>query len=179
MSNRFRFILDSNPLIPNSQAGQSTVYIILVIIVIIFAVMLAGGGSSLFSGDQPSSVTDAPSPSIDTNSTPSASDSATPSSSTTTPNPAAWTITVNLGSCTLGKSPYMAGTLKVEGPTTALVTLLVGSKIIDTKQFTPTVSNYSPFNLNNDDGFNINTWKITVTADGVVQKTFDGSPTGC
>lgn len=49
--------------LPFGQAGQSTVYIIIIIIVILFAVMFAGGGASLFTGNEPSSVTDEPTPS--------------------------------------------------------------------------------------------------------------------
>ena len=90
--------------LPFGQAGQSTVYIIIIIIVILFAVMFAGGGASLFTGNEPSSVYDSPTPTV------AASSSLTPA----VPSASDWKITVTLDNCVPGKSPYKTGRVKID-----------------------------------------------------------------
>lgn len=153
--------------LPYGQRGQSSTVLVIIILVVVFAVMLAGGGGSLFTGNEPSSVTD----------TPAAGDgspTASPSASQTN----GWNITVTLGSCQQGKSPFISADLKVEGPSDGTVEYLVGTKSIGTQPFTAPNGNY-PLNLSNDDGVNNTDWKITVTSGGIVQKTYNGTRTGC
>ena len=153
------------------QAGQSTVYIILIIVVIIFAVMLAGGGNSLFTGNEPSSVTDEPTPSVDPLST------TTPGS--LTPAAGGWNIAVTLDGCRQGKTPTMTGNVKVDGPSNGTVELWLGSKAVGTPQpFTSPTTNY-PLTLPNDSGFGTENWEIRVVSAGTVVTKYNGVPTGC
>lgn len=151
------------------QKGQSTVYIIIFIVLVLFAVSLSGGGSSLFTGNEPSSVTDTPTPTGT-------------SSTTTTPTTTAsgtWNITVTLDpGCKTGKSDYVTGNVKVNGPSNGTVELTVGTNTVGTQPFTTPEGNF-PLNLSNDDGFNTTDWKITVTSGGTLQKTYNGTKTGC
>lgn len=162
------------------QNGQVAFFLILVI-VIIFAVMLAGGGGSLLSGDMPSSVTEAPTPTSDITATPSP-----------TPNPL-WDIIIVMDSeCKQGKSPYKTGTATVKGTQNGYVRLEIndsGFKELATQEFTKPLATYKPLTLTNDDGFNSRDWKLTVYSGGQkvngkwvggeFQATKAGSPTNC
>lgn len=151
------------------QKGQSTVYIIILIVLVVFAVTLSGGGGSLFTGNEPSSVIDTPTP------TGTSSTTTTP---TTSPS-GVWNITVTLDpGCKTGKSPYVTGNVKVNGPSNGTVELSVGANTIGTQPFTTPEGNF-PLTLYNDNGFNNTDWKITVTSGGILQKTYNGTKTGC
>jgi len=155
-----------------SESGQSTAYIIIFIIVIIFAVMLTGGGGSLFSGNEPSSVIDTPTPG-GTSGTPGTSGTTTPSGS-----PSGWNITVTFDGCKQGKTPYMTGHVKVDGPTGATVELSSATRTIGSQPFVPTSQTY-PLTLSNEDGFGNSAWKITVSSGSIINKTYNGPATGC
>ncbi len=133
--------------------------------------MLSGGGGSLFTGNEPTSVTDEPTPPTDPLAT------TTPGSST--PTAGAWNITVTLGSCQPGKTAFVTGNVKIEGPTNGTVELWLGSKEIGTPQpFTSPITNY-PLTLPNDIGFGTGSWEIRVLSSGTVLKKYNGNPTGC
>lgn len=162
----------------NSQRGQSSVYVIIFIIVIIFAVMFSGGGGSLFSGNTPSSVTDAPSPTAGpTGITPTAD------------NPISLTHTfLGCGSIGLPGISILAfgaknGYMKVEIDNgSGGYDYYVGA------EFTPPGKKYGVAILNSK-GFNTKKWRIKLFSGGSVQNdqwqggtevaSDNGDPTGC
>lgn len=160
----------------NSQSGQSTVYIILVIVVIIFAVMLAGGGGSLFTGNEPSSITDEPSPTVSANST--------PGSTTTTPTPdASWSIDIVEGTCQTGKSSFKQENITAKGSTDGTITLEIENPVGTWKldaaiPFHSPAENYS-VKLDNATGYNTKNWRIKLSSGGVEKVIKTGPPTGC
>lgn len=156
-----------------SQKGQSTAYIIIFIIVIVFAVMLTGGGGSLLSGNEPSSVIDTPTPGGTSGTPGSTSGTGSPTGS-----PNGWGITVTFDGCKQGKTPYMTGHVKVDGPTDATVELSSATKTIGSQPFVPTSQTF-PITLSNDDGFGTSAWKITVSSGAIINKMYNGTPTGC
>ena len=155
-----------------SERGQSSSYIILFIIVVVFAIMLAGGGGSLFSGNEPSSVIDTPTPG-GTSGTPGTTGTTTPSGP-----PSEWSVIVTFDGCKQGKAPYMTGSVKVEGTTGATVELSSATKTIGSQPFVPPSQTY-PLTLSNDDGFGNAAWKITVSSGAIINKTYNGAATGC
>lgn len=170
-------------LLPSSQKGQSTVYIIIVIIVIIFAVMLAGGGGSLFTGNEPSSVTDGPTPSGASN------------SSALTPTPDAnWSVEVVEGTCQAGKSAYKQEDVTAKGSGSGYISLEIENPVGTWKtdvaiSFTSPTETYT-VKLDNATGYNTKNWRLRLFSGGsdtggtwsgggekAVSKL--GSPTGC
>jgi hypothetical protein len=159
------FTLDSRSQICNSQKGQSSVYIIIFVIVIIFAVMLSGGGGSLFTGNEPSSVTDTP---IPTGSV----------SITTTPATNAWNIAVSLSQCNKAKVGYKIGTIILDGTSSGNLELFINNESISKVIFNPPQQIYK-FTLGNDFGFNVYNWKLLLSTGDNIKASYDGKATGC
>lgn len=167
-----------------SQAGQSSSFVIIILIVIIFAVMLAGGGASLFTGNEPSSVIESPTPTGDSATTTTPGLTVTPASG--------WSINVSLSYCQLGRTPYKTGAVTAEGPSDGYIKLEMneGSNVLvsETQSFTHPKGSYS-LTLGNDRGFDSHYWKVSVYSGGsssgddwtggTFQKSYIGSPTGC
>lgn len=156
--------------------GQSTVYIILVIVVIIFAVMLAGGGGSLFTGNEPSSITDEPSPTTDANST--------PRNTTVTPTPDAnWSIDITEGTCQAGKSSFKPENVTAKGGADGTLQLEIedspGSWRLDAAIPFHSPTESFTVKLDNVTGYNTKNWRIKLKSGGIDKAVKTGSPTGC
>ncbi len=169
-----RYTLTSKRFISASQKGQSTVYIILIIVVIIFAVMLAGGGNSLFTGNEPTSVTDEPTPSTDP-------------LATTTPDPstpaAAWSIDIVEGTCQTGKSAFKPENITAKGSADGTLSLEIENPV-GTWKLDAAIPFHSPsesytVKLDNATGYNTKNWRIKLTSGGSEKAVKTGSPTGC
>lgn len=161
--------------VPFLQKGQSSVYIILIIVVIIFAVMLAGGGNSLFTGNEPTSVTDEPTPSTDPLATTTPGSPSTPDAS--------WSIDVVEGTCQSGKSAFKSQNISAKGSADGTLSLEIENPI-GTWKLDAAIPFHSPsesytVKLDNATGYNTKNWRIKLTSGGSEKSVKTGSPTGC
>lgn len=163
---------------PSGQRGQVAMLLIIVM-VIAFAIMMSGGAGSLFTGNEPSSVTPTP---------PEEGEVVAP-----TPTPAPWDIIMSLEeTCREAKFPFKQGKMIVNGLENGYVKLEIndgGFKTHITQPFLSPSSIYDPLIFKNEDGFNTKDWKVTVYSGGTLENgnwtggtektTIAGQPTGC
>lgn len=179
-----------------SQRGQSSIYVVILLMIIIFAVMFSGGGASLFTGNVASTVTDAPSPSPEESPSlgisPTSLPSLSPAASSPTIAPATgWSISVTFLGCNV--NGYPKADIITAGNENGYISLEIsngssGFTQVGTADFLyPKSKNTAT--LVNKNGYNLKPWRVTLFAGGVkvsnewtggiLQKTYNGSPTNC
>jgi hypothetical protein len=162
------------------QRGQSSAYVIIFVIVIIFAVMLSGGTSSLFTGNEPSSVIDTPTPTVPANTTPTAS----PLTS--------WKLSFSESNCIKEKIPVYTGKITATGESNGYISLEIQNgnsyNQIMTSAFKATETQYNA-TLSNSDNFDTKPWRIVLHSGGnqinnnwsggEEKDVYNGNATGC
>lgn len=174
-------LLTSNFPLFTSQRGMSSIYIIIFIIMTAFAITLAGGGNSLFTGNTGSFITPTITPD------PAAPSSTIPSITSTV---GLWNIDHSLSTCTKETPSFITAKFAVTGIEDGYIQLSIDSpyKIVTTQAFIKPSQDFT-FTLSAADGFGASSWKFEVFSGGTktgtnwtggtLQKTYNGSPTGC